>query len=153
MTKRNLSRSDQLSLYAEQLLGAADYLRESVEVCTPIIDSIPYSRQSLREFEAVTARYGRLSDFLLQKVLRYIGIVEVNDAGTIIDIMNRAEKQDIISAATLSEIRDLRNEIAHEYALRDIEGIARDVIRLSPSLLIAVNHAVDYAKELVERLP
>src|SRR5436305_826156 len=129
MTKQNISKSDQLALYAGQVSGAADYLRESVEVCAPLIDHLPYSRQDLREFEAVTARFSRLSDLLLQKVLRYIGVVEVNDPGTIIDIMNRAEKQGVALAKDLSDIRELRNEIAHEYATRDIHEITQDVLR------------------------
>jgi hypothetical protein len=153
MTKRNISRAEQLALYCESLEGAADYLHESVEVCRPLLHGPPYSRQELREFEAVTARFARLSDLLLQKVLRYVGMIEANDAGTIIDIMNRAEKQSIAQAAVLSSIRDIRNEIAHEYATRDIDAITRDVLRLSPELLTMTKRAIEYAKSLTERLP
>ena len=154
MTNRNLTKAQQLQLYIEQLEGAAGYLRESFEICLPLLHGTPYRSQELREFEAVTARFSRLSDLLLQKALRYIGTIEANDSGSIIDIINRAEKQGIADKAqTLSEIRDLRNEIAHEYATRDIDALTRDVVRLSPDLLDMVNRAKQYAKELTARLP
>ena len=154
MTKKNLSKAEQLRLYVEQLEGAAGYLRESFEICQPLLHGNPYASQELREFEAVTARFSRLSDLLLQKALRYIGTIEANDSGSIIDIINRAEKQGIAEKAqTLSEIRDLRNEIAHEYATRDIDALTRDVVRLSPDLLEMVKRAKLYAKELTARLP
>jgi hypothetical protein len=153
MTRKNLSRAEQLALYCENLEGAADYLRESAEVCAPLLHGTPYSRLELREFEAVTARFARLSDLLLQKVLRYVGTIEANDAGSIIDIMNRAEKQNIARATVFSSIRDVRNEIAHEYATRDIDEIARDVLRFSPELLAMTGRAIEYAKALTEKLP
>ncbi len=154
MTKKNLSRSEQLALFAEQLRRASDYLQECYDICSDIAIEGTFSRAQLREFEALTARFARLSDLLLQKVLRYIGTVEANDAGTIIDIMNRAEKQAIAeSASDLSEIRELRNEIAQEYATRDIEEVAIDVLRWAPTLLAITDRAIQYANELTARLP
>ncbi|MFI5201633.1 MAG: hypothetical protein ACHQNE_04555 [Candidatus Kapaibacterium sp.] len=154
MTRKNLSRSEQLALFAEQLRRAADYLRESYDICVKMVAQGSVSREALREFEALTARFARLSDLLLQKVLRYIGTVEANDAGTIIDIMNRAEKQAIAdSAGDLSDIRELRNEIAHEYATRDIEDVAADVLRWTPILLAITDRAIQYAQDLTSRLP
>ncbi|HET6402621.1 MAG TPA: hypothetical protein VFH95_14650 [Candidatus Kapabacteria bacterium] len=154
MTKKNLSRTEQLALFAEQLLRASDYLRECYDICGKIAIEGSFSRAELREFEALTARFARLADLLLQKVLRYIGTVEANDAGTIIDIMNRAEKQSIAeSAGDLSDIRELRNEIAHEYATRDIEAVAIDVLRWTPILLSITDRATQYANDLTARLP
>ena len=154
MTKKNLSKAEQLALFIEQLVRASDYLRECCHICGEITHGHPFTSAELREFEALTARFARLADLLLQKVLRYIGTVEANDAGTIIDIMNRAEKQRIAdSAEDLSEIRELRNEIAHEYATRDIEDVGRDVLLRSPTLLTISERAIQYAKELTARLP
>ena len=154
MTQKNISKAEQLAVFIRQLERAAEYLEESFLICEPFVTSTTSSRSELREYEALTARFARLSDLLVQKVLRYIGTVESSEAGSIIDIMHRAEKQAIASsAAGLSEIRELRNEIAHEYATRDIEEVAADVVRWTPVLIAMTERAIEYAQELTARLP
>jgi uncharacterized protein YutE (UPF0331/DUF86 family) len=73
---------------------------------------------------------------LVNKVLRSIDTVESEDIGTIIDIMNRAEKRGIVqSAELLHTIKDLRNSIVHEYQITEIVKFFADVLRYTPVLL------------------
>jgi hypothetical protein len=75
-----------------------------------------YSNEEFAQFEVLTSRYARTTDMLVNKVLRSIDTVELEDIGTVIDIMNRAEKCGIVSSAELLHtIKDLKNNIVHEY--------------------------------------
>ncbi len=66
--------------------------------------------------ENLTSRFSRTIDLIISKVFRSVDAVEFEDSGTLIDVVNRAEKRRFItSAAKLRELKDLRNEIVHEY--------------------------------------
>ena len=53
--------------------------------------------------------------------------------------MNFGEKLGAIpSARTMVAIRDLRNTIAHEYAVEDLRELYADTLKLAPELLAAV---------------
>jgi hypothetical protein len=59
--------------------------------------------------------------------------------------MNKAEKLGIIySADELLNIRDLRNQIAHEYLPEAIHDLMSDVIELYPSLKRNIDITQDY---------
>jgi hypothetical protein len=61
-------------------------------------------------FENLTSRYARTLDILINKVLRTIDIAELEEPGTIIDIINRSEKRGIIpNAYRVRELKDLRS--------------------------------------------
>jgi hypothetical protein len=60
----------------------------------------------------------------------------MEDTGTVIDIMNRAEKRGIVSSVEiLHTIKDLRNNIAHEYKTDEITSFFADVQKYTPVLL------------------
>jgi len=71
----------------------------------------------LESAEAFTGRFARCVDLLVNKVLRSLDRVELNPEGTLLDIINRAEKRGLVSRAEeLREMKDVRNMIAHDYA-------------------------------------
>jgi len=89
-------------------------LMYSFEKCKKTGIKDTYSNEEFETYEAMTSRYARTTDMLVNKVLRSIDTVESEDIGTIIDIMNRAEKRGIVSSAELLHtIKDLRNNITH----------------------------------------
>jgi hypothetical protein len=115
---------------------SADWVKYSYEQCVPIGIRAQYSRDEFDKFENLTSRYARATDMLVNKVLRSIDTVESEDTGTIIDIMNRAEKRGIVeSAELLHTIKDLRNNIVHEYQIKKITGFFADVLEYAPVLL------------------
>lgn len=72
--------------------------------------------EALKDIESLTARFARLSDIHSQKFLRLVDRIEAEMDGSIIDSFNRAEKRQLIdSAEDFINIRDTRNDIAHEY--------------------------------------
>ena len=60
----------------------------------------------------LSARFARVSDILVQKIFRLIDILDLEDSGTVLDRINRAEKKDLVgSAREFIEIRELRNRV------------------------------------------
>ncbi len=71
----------------------------------------------LESVEAFSSRFARTVDLLVNKVLRSLDRAELLAPGTLIDVVNRAEKRGLVArAADLREMKDVRNIIAHDYA-------------------------------------
>ena len=123
------------------LKQSTDWVRHSYEQCILIGVKNEYSMEEFDKFENLTSRYARTTDMLINQALRSLDTVELVDSGTIIDIMNRAEKRGIVeSSQTLHELKSLRNEIAHEYQIAQIEQFFESVLKATPVLLkIIVN--------------
>ena len=73
------------------------------------------TEEELESVEAFCSRFARTVDLLVNKVLRSLDRVELVAQGTLIDVVNRAEKRGFIeSAEDLREMKDIRNVIAHD---------------------------------------
>lgn len=71
----------------------------------------------LESVEAFSSRFARTVDLLVNKALRSLDRVELNPEGSLLDVVNRAEKRGFVARATeLREMKDVRNIIAHDYA-------------------------------------
>lgn len=71
----------------------------------------------LESIEAFSSRFARTVDLLVNKVLRSLDRAELLSQGTLLDVVNRAEKRGLIArAADLREMKDVRNIISHDYA-------------------------------------
>jgi len=102
----------------------------------------PFPEDLAIELEALTARFARLADLLVQKLFRAQDALLLEDEGSLLDRLNRAEKRgQIESAEQWREIRELRNQIAHEYVLEDLRELFEAVFRHAPLLLDAVEQA------------
>lgn len=135
-----------------ELEKAADILRYSYSRCIAIDLMDGIDQNTLESFEALTSRFARLSDMLIQKVLRTIDMIDLESSGTVRDRINRAEKKKVIdNADTLVEIRVLRNEIAHEYKSETIYVIFEKVLHLTPLLLKDIDSTIRYTSNLLER--
>ena len=97
--------------------------------------------------EALTSRFARLSDLLVQRLFRTLDQVELADDGTILDRLARAEKRGIItSVEEWRELRELRNEIAHDYLIESSDRVLTEAYQRSPALLDAVEKIAGYAR-------
>ena len=77
----------------------------------------------------LTSKICRASDIYLQKVLRSIWVLLREDTVPLIDLLNRAEKlMIIVSAEELLQMRDTRNQIAHEYLPEAVPELAKEVV-------------------------
>jgi len=131
-----------------QLDDGATWLRRSLKRCQKAVGKSELSAADLDAFEALTSRFARLSDIILQKLFRGLDRIELEDSGTLLDALNRAEKRGLVdSAAAFREIRELRNEIAHEYAQEDLSDLFEGVLQHSPALLEIVRRADNYCRQ------
>lgn len=75
-----------------------------------------FSPDQLESVEAFTSRFARAVDLLVNKVLRALDRLELLPQGSLLDVINRAEKRLLVeSAITLREMKEVRNIIAHDY--------------------------------------
>jgi len=126
---------------------ARQWLSRSYEQCKAIDFSRELLPEELDALEALTSRFARLCDVLLQKIFRAIDRVEFEEGGTLIDALNRAEKRGIIgSVESVRELRELRNTIAHEYAVGNLIQLFRDVLACVPQLKTMLDAETDYVE-------
>ncbi|MCL2193562.1 MAG: nucleotidyltransferase domain-containing protein [Treponema sp.] len=131
---------------------SVNWVQRSYEQTVTIGVKENYTAEEFDKFENLASRYARTTDMLVNKVLRSIDAVEFEDSGTIIDIMNRAEKREIVSSAKiLHTIKDLRNNIVHEYKIAEITRFFGNVQEYTPILLDIIKNVNKYCeKHLVE---
>lgn len=102
----------------------------------PLATDRAVTPEQAERLEALAARFARLSDILVQKVFRAIDATELVDEGTVLDRLARMEKRQIIkSKETWRSIRELRNQIAHDYVLKDLHNLYRQVYQHTPVLI------------------
>jgi uncharacterized protein with HEPN domain len=121
---------------------ALDY---SYDKCSAIGQKKEYDLEQQESFEALTSRFARTSDILTQKVFKTLFILLQENTKTIIDAANFLEKLEVIeNADDLLNIREIRNQIAHEYVESDINALFLDVLRFVPDLKKIINNIKAY---------
>jgi len=124
---------------------AGKTLARSYQRCQEIGDKATYTLEESDHFEGLTSRFARLSDMLIQKTFRLIETLDLDSPGTVRDRINRAEKKGLISSAqTFIEIRDLRNDIAHEYHTAELHKIYKQVMEWVPAVLQSIENVKKY---------
>lgn len=101
-------------------------------------------------FEAFTSRYARLSDMFTQKYLKTFYLLLGENKRTIIDKANYLEKLGIASGEDLIEIRDLRNELAHEYVEEELIELYKDVLEFSGKLIEIIKEVERYCENNIK---
>lgn len=125
-------------------------LNYSYDRCLKIGIKDYYTDEELESFESLTARFARTSDFFTQKILTTLFILLKENPRSFIDRANLAEKLGIIeSSKELQAVRELRNEIAHEYSMRDIMEIFDDVLKHTATLKNILESAQTYIHKTI----
>jgi len=120
-------------------------LAYSYEKCDDIGEKEEYDLEEQESFEALTSRFARTSDILTQKVLKTLFILLQENIKTIIDAANFLEKLEVIEKADdLLNIREIRNQIAHEYVDSDIKALFFDVLRYVPEIKKIIKNVKAY---------
>ena len=129
----------------EKAMVALSY---SYDKCCAIGKKDEYDLEEQESFEALTARFARTSDILTQKVIKSMFILLHENINTIIDAARFLEKLGIIeNADDLLNIREIRNQIAHEYVEPDIKELFFDVLRYVPELKKIIKSVWAYRQE------
>jgi len=130
----------------EYLQNQLKWLTRSFELCKSIGIKSTYSEIEFDNFETLSGRFARTIDFLVRKVFRSIDDLEFESQGTLIDTVNNALKRNLIPDRNLfNNMRDLRNEIAHEYLEEELASTFKDLLELTPYLIEIVNNTIHYS--------
>jgi uncharacterized protein YutE (UPF0331/DUF86 family) len=115
--KRDQARS-LLQQGLAELANARRHMDYSCQQVAGLSDTLEgATEKQLESAEAFTGRFARSADLLVNKVLRSLDRMELNPEGTLLDVINRAEKRGLVGRAEeLREMKDVRNMIAHDYA-------------------------------------
>lgn len=142
--RRSVRQAERLAVWVERSHGAT----------AGVDPTLSLSPEHLDAFEALSGRFARLCDLLMKRVFRSLDAVEMEDEGTLLDVLNRAEKRGVIpSAAWFREVRELRNTIAHEYADDDLPPLFRAIRDRVPGLLDTVRRTAGYAIRYIGEQP
>ena len=129
----------------ESLEKSLNWLKRSYEKSIKVNFKSALSEEEFDIMENLTSRYSRAVDLIISKIFRSIDAVELEDAGTLIDVVNRAEKRGLIdSSKRLRELKDLRNEIVHEYETDDLLDTFESVRNNIPEILSIAQNIKDY---------
>lgn len=140
MTSTDSNHIKLLARNWELLQNSLDTLIKSVEKAQAIGEKQEYTFEEMETFDSLTSKFSRTSDIFLQKIIRTLWELLHEDKMPLIDILNRAEKLEIIhSADDMLEIRDVRNQVAHEYIPEAIQELVPEVIELSQALEENIN--------------
>ncbi len=148
---------DVLAVLRENLAGmrkSVHWLKRSHEKCLSIGVKQTYSEDEFDAFENLVGRYARTIDVILSKVFRGIDAAELEDGGTMIDVVNRAEKRGIIKSANrVRELKDLRNDIVHEYETDDLRALFRSTLEAAPELFAMAETVERYCERFGFQAP
>lgn len=132
----------------DQADEAVNHLVISIIRCKSFINNKKLSEEQLIELEALTGRFARASDLLIQKVLKTIERLDGSAPGTVRDRILQAEKKGLTTdAKILLIIRDVRNTIAHEYEFQNQKEIFVFAFNHTSFLIDVLANAKQYSQK------
>ena len=145
ISKKRKLLTVQLNENFEALEKSLDVLNYSFRKCKSLGEKEEYEQEEQESFEALTSRFARTSDILTQKVFKSLFALLQENVKTIIDSANILEKLGIVeNADDILNIRELRNQIAHEYVEADLNSLFMDVMRYVPALETVIDSLKKY---------
>ncbi|WP_457622334.1 hypothetical protein [Persephonella sp.] len=107
------------------------------------------NESDLETLETLSNRFRRTVDILINKVLRSLDILELEDITRKLDIVIRAEKRGFVDDYNLLiEMKDLRNELVHEYIQENLIEKFKEVLEKTPLLIDIVKKINYYSKKM-----
>jgi uncharacterized protein YutE (UPF0331/DUF86 family) len=124
------------------------WLQKSYNKCEKIGIKKKYEDEEIEAFETLTNRYGRTVDIIINKVFRNIDYVELEEIGSILDVINRAEKRGLVeNADIIRAMKDLRNELVHEYLEEDYILKFEEVFKWVKVLIKIYDNIIKYCEK------
>lgn len=153
--KKNIDDSLNKKLYEcnkhiEKLNDAKDYLHDIMPISLENYFNINKIQSSF--IDQLNFRFTKLQDTIGESILRglLIKAEEDIDKMTFLDILNRLEKLEILDKNTWLELREVRNEIAHEYSFNQDEVVNNiNLIFQKTDELIAIYKKLEKTIEII----
>ncbi|ROL58261.1 hypothetical protein D9V84_00585 [Bacteroidetes/Chlorobi group bacterium Naka2016] len=110
-----------------------------------------FDDDQLEIIESMCSRFARLNDILLQKAFRFLDIYELNGYDfSVPHRINMAMKRKLIDdELEFKYIRELRNEIAHNYATDYYIELFKEIYKYTPKLLEIVDKTKQYIRKKI----
>jgi len=107
------------------------------------------SENDLEIMETLSNRFGRYVDIFVNKMLRSLDVLELEDISRKLGIVIRAEKRGFVdSYDILIEMKDLRNELAHEYIQDNLIEKFKEVVEKTPTLIKITDKLSQYVHKM-----
>jgi len=120
--------------------------QHSLQKCREIGIKESYTFEETEALDSLTSKFARISDIFTQKVLRSIFLLLHEGTSNLIDLANRAEKLNVINNAdALLLVRDIRNQISHEYEDDNLNTIYSKIFILADSLRSDIEKSKQFA--------
>jgi hypothetical protein len=130
------------------LLTSVESMELSFEKCFKIGLKNKYNFEEQESFDSLSSKFARVSDIYTQKILKTIFMLLRENPQSFIDKANLAEKLSIIpSAENLIAIRDLRNEIVHEYSIEELPDIYKEIFSQYRNLIDSIKATESFVNE------
>jgi uncharacterized protein with HEPN domain len=111
-------------------------------------ESILNSIQDMAYSDQIIYRFSKLQDVMGAKLFKSLLLSQgENTDKPFLDILNQLEKMNIVNVEEWFEIRDLRNEIAHDYDAK--ESVAIEIINSIYELKSELKDILDSIKNIV----
>ena len=103
-------------------------------------------------YESLTSRFARTADLLFNKVFRSLHYVLEGENRTWLDVLLYMEKTGVLKSREEARLlKELRNDIVHEYALNDVLELFKEVYQQTPLLLTMVASALTEAERVLAK--
>ncbi|WP_293446030.1 hypothetical protein [Persephonella sp.] len=147
-----MTREETIKIFCENLdllEKNLKWLKKSYEKAKNIDLNKELSEEDLEVFETLSNRFGRTIDILINKILRGLDIIELEDISRKLDIVIRAEKRGFVDDyKILIEMKDLRNELVHEYIQENLLEKFKEVLEYTPKLFDIANKLKNYVRKM-----
>jgi uncharacterized protein YutE (UPF0331/DUF86 family) len=149
-------RKDQLAILDENVNALQDsikWLKRSFRICDENYKTETLSDEAMDAFEGLTSRFSRVVDILYSKVFRSITYLEKGESLSWIDSLLLMEKIGIITSTEDARlIKELRNDIVHEYLASDMAQLYQEVLEQCPVLFNYADLAIERANLIKNKL-
>jgi uncharacterized protein YutE (UPF0331/DUF86 family) len=149
-------RKDQIAILDENINALQDsvkWLQRSFHICVDTFKTEALTDEAMDAFEGLTSRFSRVVDILFSKVFRSISYLEKGETLSWIDSLLLMEKIGIIDSTEDARlIKELRNDIVHEYLASDLTQLYMEVLVQCPVLLKYTDQAISRANEIKQKL-
>ncbi len=133
----------------DMLQKANFWLLKSYGICEKYDLVAELSEEQFDSYEILSSRFGRVADILFNKVFRSIAYYEFAEITSLLDTLNFMEKKGLINSVHEARlIKELRNEMVHEYLMEGVTELFSEICRLCPVLLEMVENAQNYVQKI-----
>jgi hypothetical protein len=151
-----MTAKDQIAIleeHMEALRESVKWLKRSYEICQKLNAPSEDDPEAMDAFESLTARFGRTTDILFNKVFKSIVFLKEQEYKSWLDMMFFLQKQGILEDVSNARyLKELRNDIVHEYQFSEISEMFEEVLRQTPHLLMLCDKGLEEGETLKKLL-